>query len=281
MAKRFFAFERAEWRFWLLWVLAGAVGWALALAAIGAGSGAGSGLLCLGVPGSVVLYSAVQWLILSKHVQRSGWWVLASTVGGAVAVAGLLAVAGLVLVTAWTGASTGRSLGAVETVLYVAFVCHDPDIGRLRASLTDRDRIYGDDFVGIVLDTYRDQQRAYEFFSNPHGVQGDMLWHAQRAENDDGAIWQAHGGEDPSFDAVWESAGRIYDDHWVVEMRIPLSALRYPSQAEQDWGVHFVRVYPRDDRYQFSWMPISQVGLKVGQIRAFLEMGGSGPVSSP
>jgi len=144
------------------------------------------------------------------------------------------------------------------TDLYVAFVCHDPQIDRLRASLTDRDQIFGDDFVGLAIDTYRDQQRAYEFFSNPHGVQGDMLWHASRAEDDDGAIWQAHGGEDSSFDAVWESAGRIYDDRWVVEMRIPLSALRYPSRSDQDWGVHFVRVYPREDRHQFSWMPISQ-----------------------
>lgn len=145
-----------------------------------------------------------------------------------------------------------------QTDLYVAFVCHDPDIGRLRASLTDRDQIYSDDFVGIVLDTYRDQQRAYEFFSNPHGIQGDMLWHANRAEDGDGAIWQSHGGEDSSFDAVWESAGQVYEDRWVVEMRIPLSSLRYPSQADQDWGVHFVRVYPRENRYQFSWMPISQ-----------------------
>ena len=145
-----------------------------------------------------------------------------------------------------------------QSDLYVAFVCHDPEIGRLRASLTDRDEIYGDDFVGVVLDTYRDQQRAYEFFSNPHGIQGDMLWHANRAEDNDGAIWQSHGGEDASFDAVWESAGRIYDDRWVVEMRIPLSSLRYPSQADQNWGVHFVRVYPRENRYQFSWMPISQ-----------------------
>lgn len=142
-----------------------------------------------------------------------------------------------------------------ETDLYVAFVCHDPDIGSLRASVTDRDRIYRDDFVGIVIDTYQDQKRAYEFFSNPHGIQGDMLWYANRSEeNGDGAIWQSNGGEDESFDAVWESAGMVYDDHWVVEMKIFLASLRYPDRPEQNWGVHFVRVYPRDNRYEFSWM---------------------------
>ena len=143
--------------------------------------------------------------------------------------------------------------------LYVAFVCYDPDMEKLRASVTDRDHMYQDDFVGVILDTDRDQQRAYEFFSNPHGVQGDMLWNANRSDDDDGgAIWQANGGEDESFDAVWESEGKIYEDKWVVEMKIPFSNLRYPDQPGQNWAVHFVRVYPRENRYQFSWMPISQ-----------------------
>ena len=168
-----------------------------------------------------------------------------------------------------------------ETDLYVAFVCHDPEIDKLRASLTDHDRIYRDDFVGIVLDTYQDQQRAYEFFSNPHGIQGDMLWYANRSEDDGGAIWQSHGGEDESYDAVWESAGRIYDGRWVVEMKIPLSSLRYPDQSDQHWGVHFVRVYPRENRYEFSWMPISQdnnsfMGQAGGLNLALPQAGGNG-----
>ncbi|NKB70035.1 MAG: hypothetical protein GKR89_23430 [Candidatus Latescibacteria bacterium] len=146
-----------------------------------------------------------------------------------------------------------------EGHLLVAFVCRDPDMGKLRASLTDRDQIYQDDFVGLVLDTHQDQQRAYEFFSNPYGIQGDILWHANHRERDDnGAIWQANGGEDRSFDAVWEAEAKRYQDHWVVEMKIPFSSLRYPSQSQQEWAVHFVRVYPRENRYQFSWMPISQ-----------------------
>lgn len=146
-----------------------------------------------------------------------------------------------------------------DTDLFVAFICHDPQIERLRASLTDRDGIYRDDFVGVILDPYRDHKRAYEFFANPHGVQGDMLWYAGGSDDDDvDAIWQSHGGEDVSFDAVWESAASIQADRWVVEMRIPLSNLRFPDEIEQDWSVHFVRVYPRDNRYEFSWRPISQ-----------------------
>ena len=146
-----------------------------------------------------------------------------------------------------------------DTDLYVAFICHDPQIDRLRASMTDRDGIYRDDFVGVVIDTYRDYKRAYEFFANPHGIQGDMLWHASGSDDDNvDAIWQSHGGEDLSFDAIWESATSIQDDHWIVEMRIPLETMRFPDQPEQDWGIHFVRVFPRENRYEFSWQPISQ-----------------------
>ena len=120
------------------------------------------------------------------------------------------------------------------TDLYVAFVCHDPQIGSLRASFTDRDGIFDDDFVGIVLDTYRDHKRAYAFFSNAHGIQGDMLWYANRAKEDGG------------FDAVWESAARTYEDRWVVEMRIP----RLRTDAD-DLIVH-QRIFRHGLQYQFT-----------------------------
>ena len=120
------------------------------------------------------------------------------------------------------------------TDLYVAFVCHDPQIGSLRASFTDRDGIFDDDFVGIVLDTYRDHKRAYAFFSNTHGIQGDMLWYANRAKEDGG------------FDAVWESAARTYEDRWVVEMRIP----RLRTDAD-DLIVH-QRIFRHGLQYQFT-----------------------------
>jgi hypothetical protein len=58
--------------------------------------------------------------------------------------------------------------------LYIAFDAKDPDPQTIRAYLQDRDKAYNDDFVGIVLDTYNDERRAFEFFSNPLGVQMDL-----------------------------------------------------------------------------------------------------------
>jgi hypothetical protein len=128
--------------------------------------------------------------------------------------------------------------------LYVAFVAEDPDPTAMRAYLRDRDSAWNDDFVGIVVDTYGDERRAFEFFANPLGVQMDLTY-------DD-----INGNEDDSWNAIWGSAGQINDDGYVVEMQIPLSQLRFPRvDGKQTWGIDLLRFYPRDHRYRFSNNP--------------------------
>ena len=128
--------------------------------------------------------------------------------------------------------------------LYVAFVCEDPEISQLRASLTDRDKIFNDDWVCISIDPDNDQQKAYEFFVNARGIQADQLW-------------QANGNEDVSYDLVWQSEAQIYENYWAAEVRIPFESLRFPNREEQDWSIHLTRHFPRENDYKFSWMPIS------------------------
>ena len=121
--------------------------------------------------------------------------------------------------------------------LYVAFRALDPEPAAIRARLTDRDRAFQDDFVGVVLDTFNDERRAFEFFVNPLGVQMDLI------QND------VTGNEDDTWDAIWTSAGRITDEGYVVEMAIPFSSLRFPrADGEQTWGIDALRIYPRDQR---------------------------------
>ena len=125
--------------------------------------------------------------------------------------------------------------------LYVAFDANDPEPDKIRAFLRDRDSAWNDDFVGIVIDTYGDARRAFEFFVNPLGVQMDLT-------NDD-----VNGNEDDSWDAIWDSAGQIGADGYIVEIQIPLSQLRFPRvDGKQTWGIDLLRFYPRDHRYRFS-----------------------------
>ena len=125
--------------------------------------------------------------------------------------------------------------------LFIGFDARDPSPELIRAYLRDRDSAYNDDFVGVVLDTYNDEIRAFEFFVNPLGVQMDLT-------NDD-----INEREDDSWDAIWDSAGKITDTGYIVEMEIPLNQLRFPStDGKQTWGIDFLRMYPRDQRYRFS-----------------------------
>jgi hypothetical protein len=131
--------------------------------------------------------------------------------------------------------------------LYVAFRAHDPNPSAIRAHVSDRDNAFNDDFVGIVLDTFNDERRAFEFFVNPLGVQMDMFM-------DD-----VNGNEDASWDAIWNTAGKINEDGFTVEIAIPFSSLRFPrTEGEQTWGIDVLRFYPRSQRARISDHPLDR-----------------------
>jgi hypothetical protein len=129
--------------------------------------------------------------------------------------------------------------------LYVGIRAHDPQPERIRARLRDRDDAFQDDFVGVVLDTFDDQRRAFEFFVNPLGVQMDLT-------QDD-----VTGSEDASWDTLWDSAGRLTPKGYEVEMAIPFSSLRFPPRdGEQTWGIDAIRIWPRDQRHRIGLNPL-------------------------
>jgi hypothetical protein len=125
--------------------------------------------------------------------------------------------------------------------LYVGCRAGDPNPRKIRARFSDRDTAWSDDFVGIVIDTFNDERRAFEFFVNPLGVQMDLI-------QDD-----VNGREDSSWDAIWRSAGRVTEQGYEVEMAIPFSSLRFQrTQGDQIWGLDVVRIYPRDQRHRIG-----------------------------
>jgi len=124
----------------------------------------------------------------------------------------------------------------------VAIKAYDPNPEEIRASLRDRDALWTDDNVGIIVDTFNDERSGYEFFVNPMGAQADM-----RMSDTNG--WR----EDDSWDAIWDSAAQITDFGYVVEMSIPFNALRFPdSNGPLTWNIAGWRNYPRDVRKQMA-----------------------------
>ena len=127
---------------------------------------------------------------------------------------------------------------------YLGFLCAD-DPRTVRASLRDRDEIFEDDCVGMFLDTYGDASWAYEILVNPLGCQGDLRM-------------TSSGNEDPLFDIVFQSRGRVTDKGFQVEVAIPFASLRFPSKGVQEWKATFWRNRPRSSMERFSWAAINR-----------------------
>lgn len=119
--------------------------------------------------------------------------------------------------------------------LYFAFRCADPEPIKIKTSVTQRDNIFSDDWVGISLDAIGSRQSSYDLFVNPDGIQADIL---DSVSN----------GEDTAPDWVWESAGKRTPEGYQVEISIPLRNIRYKSGDTVGMGILF-------------WRKISRLGL--------------------
>lgn len=131
--------------------------------------------------------------------------------------------------------------------LYVAFRAKDPQPGRIRARFHERDAATEDDLVGFYIDPFNDDRRAYQFRINPLGVQIDAI-------NSD-----VEGSEDFTWDGIWDSAGMVTSDGYIVEVAVPLQQLRIPSRGgSQTWGFLAIREWPRDVQHRLRSVQTDQ-----------------------
>jgi hypothetical protein len=129
-----------------------------------------------------------------------------------------------------------------DTGLYFAFHCEDPEPGKVRATLSRRDQLFMDDWVGLSLDAIGNGQQTYDLFVNPLGVQADILN-------------TATAGENVSPDWVWESGGRATPEGYDVEIHLPWKSIRFASGHDVRMGVLFWRRVSRLGM-STSWPPL-------------------------
>lgn len=114
-----------------------------------------------------------------------------------------------------------------ENIYFGFFMYHsEPDL--ISTTLNSRDANPEADCIAIALDTFCDRCNSFCFVISAAGVQRDLLI-------SDITGW------DSSWDAVWSASTAVNDSGWVAEIKIPFSALRYPSIEEQEWGLTFQR----------------------------------------
>lgn len=133
-------------------------------------------------------------------------------------------------------------IGYDRTELHVVFLAFDSEPDGIRANMSSRENIDGDDSVEITVDTFNDQRAAFTFRSTPLGIQWDARWTEGSSRR---------GGFDTTLEAVWDSEGRLTDEGYMVKMAIPLRSLRFPDTDEQTWRVQFARIIPRLSEQSF------------------------------
>ncbi len=139
--------------------------------------------------------------------------------------------------------------------IYFGFHAFDSEPDAILAFLTERDRSsFGNDWLRIMLDTYNDERSAYTFFVNPYGLQTDGMWLESLPPA--GGV-ATNPKVDFNIDFIWDSHGRIVEDGWVAEVRIPYVSLRFPDRSQHDWGLQIARGVTRSD-FKSSWAPLTQ-----------------------
>jgi hypothetical protein len=120
--------------------------------------------------------------------------------------------------------------------------------GSIRATLANRDQLAQEDRIEFYIGTYNDGHQALVFGVNPLGVQQDGTLAEQGRANG------GREGTDLSPDFVYTSRGRITEEGYEIEVRIPFKTLRYQSAETQDWGLHVLRRVQATG-HEDSWVP--------------------------
>ncbi|MGZ4158061.1 MAG: carbohydrate binding family 9 domain-containing protein, partial [Bacteroidia bacterium] len=151
-----------------------------------------------------------------------------------------------------------------DAAIYIGAMMYDDHADSILHELSPRDNEANADLFGLILDTYNDDINGYGFFTTAAGVQIDARYSTN--------------GQDFNWNAVWQSQVKINEKGWVAEYRIPYSALRFPKDSIQDWGVNFIRKVRRTREDDF-W---NEVNPEVsGFINQFGDLGGIADIQSP
>ncbi len=116
-----------------------------------------------------------------------------------------------------------------DRALYVGWVCHEPETGRLVASATVRDMfLNNDDSIDLLLDSTNSGKDCYDFMVNCRGTRFD------------GTVTQDGEDSGSEYDSYWEATTTVGADAWYCEMAIPWTSFRYDRKAGS-FGVNFLR----------------------------------------
>lgn len=116
-------------------------------------------------------------------------------------------------------------IGYTDEYLYIGARLYDSEPSSIQSTALERDSgSPSDDFFGVIIDTFNDNENALGFFVTPGGARTDL------------SVFNDAQGENPfnsSWNTFWDARAIVNSEGWFAEMRIPFSSLRYESSGEE------------------------------------------------
>jgi hypothetical protein len=152
-----------------------------------------------------------------------------------------------------------------DAALYIGAMLKDSHADSIIPRLSRRDNDVGGDQFAVGIDSYHDKRNGYYFTVSAAGTLLDGTLY-----NDD---WS-----DGSWNGVWEAKQVLLPDGWSVEMRIPLSQLRFEEQEKYVWGIAFERMIGRKKEQSYTvYTPRNESGF----VSRFAELIGVEHITPP
>ena len=124
--------------------------------------------------------------------------------------------------------------------IYLAAKCWDGNMDSLQALMTEHDDgLYREDCIGFLYRPVAVEDAVYQLYINPLGTVYD-----QKISRGSDGYWSGN----ETWNGVYETAATKSDDHWLVEVKIPLSQFGIQAQSGQRWDFNFRRKQYRLDR---------------------------------
>ncbi len=140
-----------------------------------------------------------------------------------------------------------------DSTIYFGITAFDANPDAIIAKEMERDsRIYQDDSIILLLDTFHDGRNAYAFETNLNGARTDTL------VTDEGRDLNLE------WDGIWSVASRKTSDGWSAEVAIPISTLRFDPAAPA-WGFNVQR-YIAHKREMTHWSGLPREVGVLGQV---------------
>ena len=131
--------------------------------------------------------------------------------------------------------------------LYLGIKVYSSGNNYIIPSLKRDFRAGGSDNITLLFDTYNDGSNAFLFGTNPDGVMREALVSGGGKELR---------GFTSSWDTKWESVTKQYDNYYISEWAIPMSAFKY-KEGETRWRFNSY-MFDTQSNERTTWIQIPQ-----------------------